>query len=386
MPALACLSALAGAAPEGQNRWTEDAVRRAEHARGAYAPDLIEPLSDSARFHSEAGKHSDAISDYQRALHLTRINGGLYNAGQIPLLQQLAVSQESLGQLLEADSTRDYLYRVQRNVLSADPAESARAALVRARWKRNLYRAGVGHEPYLWLLQSHRAHAEALELLGPDNPDFSARLEHVYGRMETEYLISHYRNPQQRGLSFSSPGFAGRVSLDADAFRLLKKHNYRNGRKTLQQAIDLLQSIDPLPLEELARVHIALGDWHLWWFQHSSAQHSYRDAWRLWEGERGAGTAASALFPEPRLLPDGQKLGSGSVGGEAGAHVRFRVSKKGEARDIEVLELAAPPGRDSDFARVVVFNLLKEYRFRPVVRAGEVVTGEPVERRFRFDY
>lgn len=386
LPLVVCLGTSASSARASDSRGYEELLRRAEHARGAYAADLIEPLGDSARLHSEAGQHSEAIAYYQRALHLTRINSGLYSEGQIPLLQQLAYNQESLGQMLEADSTRDYLYRVQRNVWSADAAGRADAALVRARWKRNLYRAGIGQEPYLWLLQSHRAHTEALEELAAGYPDYTTHLDHLYGRMETEYLISHYRAPQQRGLSFASPGYGGKVSLDADAFRLLKKYNYRNGRNTLRQAVDLLRQVDPLPVAELARAYIALGDWHLWWFQHSSAQRSYLEAWNLWEAERGEGTATSALFPEPALLPEGQTFGSGSVGGEAGVRVRFRVSREGEARDIEVLELAAPAGRESDIARVVLFNLLKEYRFRPVVRAGDVVTGGPVERRFRFDY
>jgi len=63
--------------------------------------------------------------------------------------------------------------------------------------------------------------------------------------------------------------------------------------------------------------------------------------------------------------------------------VRFEVSRLGEVRGIEFLELE--PG-DAPGARSALYQLLKNYRFRPLLRDGDVVAASDVVRRYRYHY
>ena len=61
----------------------------------------------------------------------------------------------------------------------------------------------------------------------------------------------------------------------------------------------------------------------------------------------------------------------------------FDISRVGRVRDVEIVEIAAP---NSDDARIALYGMLREIRFRPRVSNGEVVAVESVVREYRFEY
>jgi hypothetical protein len=68
---------------------------------------------------------------------------------------------------------------------------------------------------------------------------------------------------------------------------------------------------------------------------------------------------------------------------KARALVSLSISELGQARDIEILELDA---EDAMGARITLFKMLKEVRFRPLVVDGQVVATNSVVREYRFDH
>lgn len=62
----------------------------------AYDPAMVEPLFVYARQLQEAGSHTEAVALYREAIHILRINQGLYTEAQIELLDAMIESEISL--------------------------------------------------------------------------------------------------------------------------------------------------------------------------------------------------------------------------------------------------------------------------------------------------
>ena len=65
------------------------------------------------------------------------------------------------------------------------------------------------------------------------------------------------------------------------------------------------------------------------------------------------------------------------------AAFRIIVARTGRAREVEIV-LQNPPQHMG--ARVALFNMMKEMRFRPIVRDGKAVIAEAVIRDYRYEY
>ncbi|TXS95429.1 tetratricopeptide repeat protein [Parahaliea maris] len=367
-------------------------VESAELAAGPYSPDLVEPLHTLGQSLQAAGRYNEAIRHYRRALHLLRVNQGLYDPAQLPLLEALAESLVALGDLPQADRTHDYLFRVQQATYAADSTELLQAASRHAEWKRSTYLAGYGFDTFRRLVEMHRTHDDVADALAETDPYDASRLPHLYRRMRAEYLVSRYEGEQDpvfsvRGSGVSGERYAVSTDLDFEDFRLLKKHNFRNGRMTMEQIIDVLEHRQDTAPEDLVRAHVALGDWFMWWDQPARAIGSYESAWAAMDPHGGG---APVLFEEPVELPADKvfqpTLPAVEGGFNARARVRFDVSRLGQVRNIEFLEVETEQEEKRETARLALYRLLHDFRFRPILRDGEAVAARGIEREYRFEY
>lgn len=367
-------------------------VESAELAAGPYSPDLVEPLHTLGQSLQAAGRYREAIRHYRRALHLVRVNQGLYDPAQLPLLEAVAESLVALGDLPQADRTRDYLFRVQQATYAPASPEMFQAAARHAEWKRSSYLAGYGFDTFRRLVEMHRTHDEVAGALAEADPYDASQLPHLYRRMRAEYLVSRYEGEQDpvfkvRASGVSGERYAVSTDLDFEDFRLLRKHNFRNGRMTMEQIIDVLEHQPDAAPEELARAHVALGDWFMWWDQPARALGAYEAAWAV---QAAASGATPELFGEPVELPADRvfqpTLPVAEGGLNARARVRFDVSRLGQIRNIEFLEVETEPAEKRETARLALYRLLHDFRFRPILRDGEAVAARGIEREYRFEY
>ena len=369
-----------------------ESIEAAEDSGGAYSTDLAEPLADMGHAYQAADKHTEAMDFFRRALHLSRINEGLYSANQLPVLQGMINSQLAMGQFDRVDDNQDYRFRVQRHVYTAGDPGLLQATLEYSEWQRAAYLQGLGGETYLRLLDMHDVHSREIERLQGSGKNHPALIRHLRERLRAEYLISQYEGEKaaefQINISNGMPSQPGVITdLDQHRFSMLKKNNFRSGRKTLLQIVELLQAQQPPDSLELARAKIALGDWYLWWDWLARALQSYQEAYVILENDGEATTDPGALFADFVELPEEPVFHPGPISPpaerQARALVMFDVSRVGRARDIEIVELDPP---ESKGARIALFDLLREIRFRPQVRDGEVVAVKSVTREYRFEY
>jgi hypothetical protein len=87
---------------------------------GAYDQRLVEPLVDQARRLQEENQHEEASRLLQEALHLLRINNGLYDASQIDALDALIESEIALQDWESVDRYYTYMEHLYRRLYGVD--------------------------------------------------------------------------------------------------------------------------------------------------------------------------------------------------------------------------------------------------------------------------
>lgn len=97
--------------------------------------------------------------------------------------------------------------------------------------------------------------------------------------------------------------FAAMTDLEGERFRLMRKNNYRNGRATVERILEVLDARGEPSIAEVARVRIALGDWHMWWNSPALATANYREAWHLYSEDDDPGTSDPCWKMAMRLRP-----------------------------------------------------------------------------------
>jgi tetratricopeptide (TPR) repeat protein len=369
-----------------------ESVESAEATGGAYSADLAEPLVGIGYTFQSQEKHPQAMNFFRRALHLSRINEGLYSQNQLPVLAGMINSQMAMGQFSRVDENQDYRFRVQRHVYEPGDPGLLQATLEYSEWQRSAYLEGLGGETYLRLLDMHDVHSREIERRETAEKYDPVLILHLRERLRSEYLVSQYegeKDPEfQINLASSmEKQFAINTDLDMQRFKMIKKNNFRNGRNDLLQIVDVLEQQEPPDAVAIARARIALGDWYLWWDWLARGLQSYQEAYDLLAQDGDETTDPEALFAELVELPEERIFHPGAITPQADRQARavvmFDVSRVGRVRKMEIVEMEAPNALD---ARIALFNMLREIRFRPHVSAGEVVAVKSVVREYRFEY
>ncbi|TQV66999.1 hypothetical protein FKG94_26385 [Exilibacterium tricleocarpae] len=358
---------------------------------GAYAPQLAEVLRELAAAYRSRGDYAAAIDAYKRAVHVTRVNEGLYTAVQIPLLRQLIETHLGAGDLPRADQMQQYLYLVTKLQAGQSDRQLLEAALAYSDWQRKAYLDGLGGDTYLRLLEMHTVHTQEVQRLEAQNAVSPALIPHLYRLLGTEYLLSQYEGEKPRefqvnlrqgdGLDLESG------TIEEARFKRLEDNIHRRGRKLLQRILALERQKSQTTTIELVEAKVALGDWYLWSERRARAQQSYAEAFALLADMNDAAEQRQRLFGAPVELPasavfrPGREFSAATPRGHA--TMSFTVSRYGRAKNIEVLELNP---QDSAGARIAIVKMLRQLRFRPRMEAGVTVGTERVVREYHFDY
>ncbi len=364
----------------------------AENDGGPYDFKLTEPLYDLGRAQVAAGRHTRAIKQFRRALHVERINQGLYSPSQLPILSDLIETYIAVDELDKADRLHAVQYDLKKRAYPLGSPEREEATREYVEWQRQAYLQSIGGDTFKRLLDMYDVHSEDIEFLEEQNPEDPALIPHLYNRLLVEYLVAQYNGEKQASLQInvSGPGESDPIitgQLAGERFRQLREYNFRNGLRTLDHIERIENAAEAPDAMAMARAKLAKGDWYLWWKKSSRALQNYEQAWALLSEDGSKLTDPDALFPHPVELPDtGVFLSDGTKPSEdvqARARVSLGITRDGRAREIEILEQQPPQDMG---ARVVLYRLLKEIRFRPVVREGSAVPFASLERVYRYQY
>jgi tetratricopeptide (TPR) repeat protein len=320
-----------------------DAIATAASSGGARSAELVGPYTGLALQYLESNDYDLALAAVAEALHVVRVNSGVYSLEQVPLLR-LA------GRIEEAKGERAAAWRTEQEVLALTRRNSNDLAIVPI-----LRDLADGRGGSLGVLYKQ----VAIGVLLRNGQDASEELR----TLETELVHDSYLT-----VAFRSTR------------ALVRGPAYEVGRDSLQRLAGYPNpSVDPL----LARVEalVAMADWELLFKEKGSALEIYEHAYALLK-ENAEQSTIDTIFapPVPVVLPTflSNPLSAARPADSQGfVEVGFEIGKYGVATGVTVLESSTISNDDMEHRFV---QWVRNSRFRPRV-VGDGIAREPVVAR-----
>jgi len=430
---------------ENQLEWTVERynkrIQELEIENGVYNPDLTEELTALGLAYSTAGDHEQALQTYLRALQINRINYGLHNMDQLPILERIIETNTALENYEELTKNHDYLlWLYMRNHGSNDPALLPVLFRV-AHWNLDAYEVIPRPESVRNLIKAANLFHRAMQLIettyGPDDPRM---INALYGAANANFkfvepfgvipnidsffsgttapLLPSNFEREIRGNSFARNRHSNiyhnqdrltQILQNQENSVSLIRDSYRSGRNALQRIVEIHENNPDLPKISHAYALAHLGDWYLRFNKRNSAMQNYEKAYRILQQEYDDGSL-DRLFGRPHSLDalgipaeftQGlglQAFSSEAVSGDAESTmvrlsdldlenteyilVEFDVTEYGSGRNFEIL--ASNPDDSISFRRMAR-NKITNTPFRPRLDNGKPVKTDDVKILYRFN-
>jgi hypothetical protein len=344
-----------------------------EREHGAYSQLTVDPAGELAKLRASLCDHPAALDALRRALHAQRINDGLLNEAQLPLLRALADSYQAIGDYESAQRSLRYGFRIHgmgRGELTPAALQYALAYFQRAREifidPRSPQDLALFFEAY----GDNRAMYEVQVAAGaPEaHPAWPARKAIALSHLRNLYLVLGTNLDRYQ----SGAGDAGRSGMDfMQRSQLL---TFSQGRKLLEGLLD-----DPeAPASERAGLLLRLGNWMLW---NGKWQSGCKTLEAAWAADAEGGVVRRRLY-EPAELPEDlalwRSLRAADLPTRVIVRASFDVSARGDIRRIEG-EQASDDGGGAGR----VLRWLRDSHARPAVREGQCVDARLEDRLYR---
>ncbi|MCZ6585768.1 MAG: TonB family protein [Gammaproteobacteria bacterium] len=313
---------------------------------GMFSEHLIDPLIGLATNYRHAGDGLAAMIVYNEARSLSRRVFGLFNEGQIDILDQMSETLIEMSLFEDAHDQQVKALGLAERIQGTDSLELLPAIYKYAHWLRSLG----------WYTAERVQYVRAIDIV-------------------TEHSGQE------------SPELAIPLRETANSFRAQRLGDGR-GEGSLKRALSILEAqenIDKLAIAETLR---DLGDWKVAFSKARMDGTEYTRAWKLL-GDVESGEALRTewfeqsdyvLFEQPNLR------GLVNENSEPGAKpgfvlLVFDINERGRSENVVVVESSPPGLKDDAVARAV-----RQSRFRPGIRNGEIVRTTMVSHQVTFFY
>ena len=350
-----------------------------EEEGGPYSDGLAEPLVSLGRYHRHNGDLQQAMLLYRRALHVVRINDGLYSERQAPILQAILETYRVSGDLQALDARYDYYFRLYGNGKPPYTDLRLRATLAYLRWQREALRLEIDGQEDGRLFDLYQLNKDVLESVSADPAvSLASYRELVFSQLRNLYILEDRYAPTIENMGVAPPLPIISNEWNQEDFTRRRMETIQRG--ALSQGVGLLEDLIQRSgatgeTTQLARAHLELGDWYQWHGKQGRSAEQYRQVVQLLQAENMPGLLEQWLG-QPVELPDNGAFWqpAPAPGSEPRAVVtaRYEVSRRGRVRN---LQTEVTGGGDARLAARVK-RKLSHIRFRPrwVAGAAEAVT------------
>lgn len=358
-----------------------EAVRAIEDEGGAYAPELPQHLLGLGLAYQQQGRHAEAVETLNRAAHVSRVNEGLYNAGDIPILEHLIESYAALGDWEQVDNRYQQVFQIHHHNYGERDVRVLSALQKLSSWHLRAYIDEMGGEPLNHLLTARNLFDSSVQIIQENYGPADARIaDTLRQRALVDYYLASYAPPAEEGFSF------GAETAEQPAAQAYVVNSFVSGREALRRVVELRQQDGNSTELERSQALAELADWHQLFSRRQTALRIYQEAWTL--GAQAGDTSPhilSSVFGQPLALPvlpaELDAAAPAAAAGPAWITIRFAVNESGRAQDVEVLE-SSPPAADKHIARLR--KRLLGTAFRPRFDAGQPVATSNVAYRYTY--
>lgn len=253
--------------------WYKEKIEEIETEEGAYSGALSELLLGLGDAYAKLNNLDEAAQSYKRALQVHRVNKGLYDLGQVPMLERLLKVNATLNNHEELENHYDYLLWLYRRNYE-NQAPNLLPALIRvASWRLEAYAANPGEGRVRHLYEADDLFEEALNILETSSDlEASAAIKFLFDIAEANIKAQFF--------------------IDSAEFV----------EGALRAIIAIHGSHPDLPKTSLAQAWALLGDWQMSLRDSGDAIEHYQQAYQTLSKNAESPDAIQRLFAQPRAI------------------------------------------------------------------------------------
>ncbi len=339
---------------------------QSEQALGPYNPTLSESFYNLGLALQQNQQHQKALDTLRRALHIIRVNSGIYSLAQSPVLRAIIDSHRALNRV--EDTTADYHHLLWLHVKSLGENDPRLIPVLNelSHWHLNAYTLAPDDSAFDHLTTSHSLNGTALGLAAA--APYTTRIELLRTQALTSFFLAGHEGDDWRSAYDSRFRFNTEplnAGLPARG-EVLTSSSYRNGRVAYEEIITILEQQPAATAVEKIRAYTELGDWYLLFNRRETALATYAQALHLAQQMTAPEIITHQFFSAPQLLPaiwvDGAAAADAVNPATSYVEARLDVSKAGSPSNVEIV--ASLP-EDDVILRRTVRSRLKKARFRP---------------------
>ncbi len=171
------------------------AIENMQSELGVYDAALIEAYADFANFYRQLEDYASAISLYSEALQIARINTGLYNEQQFPIIEALIENNGKLEEWSAVDDLQQLNYHISSRVYELPDSQYLTAADDFGGWKLRVIRENLLDQSGRGLLNTaedlsdfYERLIESAELHSDIKPE--SLLTMIYGKSQADLTLA----------------------------------------------------------------------------------------------------------------------------------------------------------------------------------------------------
>ncbi|MEY4641148.1 MAG: hypothetical protein RLZZ227_1142 [Pseudomonadota bacterium] len=329
----------------------------------AYSNELREQYDSLGTLLQQSREHEDAIAAFESAMHIDRVNTGLYTLDQIPLVEKMIASHEALGNIREVNDLHEYLFYIQQRSYAADDPRLLAAKEDWADWNLEsfLRESALGgsalamaieaspqlarrmeyvavqtqNGSYVYIPRSQLFLTSATDLALGTSPysmapetvidqrllmarDYYEELAETDAGAEAEGTLDSNARIQRK---LASVAYAVKQQMEemdvvedfgslnynrvmpVRSMPMVVSRGYISNRDLLEARATELEQDPTVTAQEKAQAWIDLGDWHVGFDYASRSEDAYRKAWTLLSTAGLSESEIAAIFMPALLVP-----------------------------------------------------------------------------------
>jgi hypothetical protein len=279
----------------------EQAVATLEASGDTWHPMIAESMISLARLLQAEDKHTDALVTLERAVHISRVNHGLFSLEQGPAVKMQVQSHLALGEWDEADSLEQYHFYIHSRSLGGGNPDLIPALLSYAEWHLDAFADRRGELPTTRLIDAYRLYSVAMSLVDAQPEPEKYPRERYLQRLAYLSWLMHRTGVQNRPETL----YAKTRQVDDEWAERITTGEYRlhnnpflQGEYVLGQIVAMReQRVAESPpgssvQREMRKLHaeavLDMADWNLLFDRRQRAESVYKQAWELLASEDDA--------------------------------------------------------------------------------------------------
>lgn len=420
----------------------QESINSLVESSGIYEPVLAQEYLAMGHLYEQLGDRENAILAFENAMHISRVNQGLFTLAQVDAVRSLIAYSKNVRNYAEADKYHEYLYYLLSQNLEPGSKELTEASLEWAEWNMEAYRRQAFLEEDDLSVSGDVTSAGAMmlrrgELVAVEDDQFSEILfvprtslinnpaalrmqsfspeqlidprlrkaEDIFDEMlgndeansevirRKANIMFLFKKQLEQFISFNAIG----SNINTSQSRAVRsvgmlRRGYGDIRDSLVDAATSLQADDPVGA---ARIYLDIGDWDLAFDRPGRAEESYNLARDLLLAQ-GMSEEEITHFvtPEPALLiPEYATYEytrgflnipeDSDVPYSGYIDVIFEKRPNGTVRGVDIENASDDTGQ---LVRDRLLDMLRGARMRPLFVAGETVPQSDIKVRYYYSY